>query len=162
MSDSQIYSLMKSNITLCIFLSLVFWSPTLSAQTEVELNTESYHIGSIMDGEAVLLDQVSGFRDWVTAHTGSGERGAALNFSSDLVMDRRSGWNYHASWTEGTQQYLMRFQLIQQEDQLLLLEVGSYQTCICEGCTGLSFKADMPGCECETGTCEYLMGETLH
>ena len=141
---------------LCLTLTFSF------AQTEVNTPVESYLIGTLDQNEAELMEQDIAFQTWVTAHAGSSERGTATGFTQELVLDQRSGWNYQARWTEGNQQFLMRFQLIQNDQELMLLEVGSYQTAVCEGCTSLSFKADMPGCECETGTCEYLMGETLH
>lgn len=150
-----------SNTLYTLFLFCLTMTATV-AQTEVNIPTDSYLIGTLDQNSAELMEQDLAFQDWVTAHAGSSERGTATGFSQELVLDQRSGWNYQAKWTEGNQQFLMRFQLIQTDQELTLLEVGSYQTCVCEGCTDLTFRNDFPGCECETGTCEYLMGETLH
>ena len=89
-------------------------------------------------------------------------RATVSNFNGELVYSELFGWNYQASWSEGSYSFLMRFQLIQNGEKLRLLEVGSYQTCICEGCTGLSFHKNIPGCNSDGAPAEFLMGETLH
>lgn len=132
------------------------------AQTELDIPVEEFHIGTLIEGDPILLDQESGFQNWIVSHTAPGYRATVSNFNGELVYSELFGWNYQASWSEGSYSFLMRFQLIQNGEKLRLLEVGSYQTCICEGCTGLSFHKNIPGCNSDGAPAEFLMGETLH
>lgn len=153
---------MKILTSLHILLFLSLTASSLSAQTELEIPVQVYHIGTIIDDEAVIIDQEIEFQNWITSHTDEGISGNIENFNGELVLDQRSGWNYVANWNQGSSEILIRFQLIQANEKLNLLEVGSFQTCICEGCTDLQFSKEMPACECEGGDCPYVMGENLH
>lgn len=143
----------------------VFSLSTLLAQDAIDPAFEIFHVGTL-DGEiATPVSQANEFEQWITGHIRHATIDASAevqDYTSSLVLDPRSGWNYVANWNQGSTEIVIRFQLIQQNEKLKLLEVGSYQACICEGCTELQFSKEMPACECEGGDCLYLMGENLH
>lgn len=137
----------------------------LAAQEVINPSFQVYHLGTL-DGERVIyLPQSPEFEQWITDHAQHSmidESSVPENYTSSIVLDPRSGWNYVAGWNQGSSEILIRFQLVTAGEKLNLLEVGAFQTCVCQGCSDLQFSKEIPACECEGGDCLYLMGEYLH
>lgn len=150
-------------LSVCLFISL-----GLSAQGQsAPLTTLSYPIAAIQDGEwqaqavsteltafyqqrilSILPDQIQGDLNWV---------------EGKLVKSSYSSWLYESYWQTEQGHALARFRLRRQGDQLVLLEVGSYQVCFCTDCTTLTFAADGRSCEGDgQEPIPLRLGEVLH
>lgn len=151
--------------SLLLIGSLAIFSTPAQAQEEIEPSFQSFQVGSLEGDQATILPQSEAFEQWIVSRLPEGSidpSSSTEDFSDSLVNHPQSGWTYVARWQQGPDEILIRFQLITRNEKLTLLEVGSYQACICEGCTDLQFSKEIPACECEGGDCSFLMIETLH
>ncbi len=153
-------------LILLVALHCFGWS-SASAQQEIDLRAQSYTLGLMTpDGVAENLPANDAFRNWIQAHFSRDLRNAGVphgSYNDRLVSSPTAGWMYEASWQQGEDAVVARFQLIIQGQQLTLLEVGQYQGCICTDCSTVEFSADGRSCECpEGGDCFFVMGEQLH
>ena len=147
-----------------LFLMLLAPAFLVAQEEEILVTATRYEVATVMDQATELNAMPADFEAWIASHTAAWTSGETpADYTARLVQHPKAGWQYVASWQQGPDAVVVRFPLLLEGRELVLLEVGQFQACVCRDGETVDFAPERPACKCPEGKeCQYFMGEWLH